>query len=351
MKARIPLAAWMVCALGCLLAAAPAGATVTTSNVTVTSPTGTYLIADEVTPNNSITGTGTSNGTSGDSVDVRCYLGNVSSSLVSSVAVAADGTFSFSGTLSSIAGGTCVLRAVPHGDASAHPPGTASTFTGPTLAIGDNRNSNVSGGPNDKALEDYHLYVSQLTGGFDYDSLGGCSISDSWVFDPITFAQSPPLDYCNAWFWWRNGFTNPGYQPPTRSELQVDGTDAFLPGHISNIATTQGFPATSNPGLPSLTYSYSIDPASGNLALDETDQVVKCSPGGAYPPTASNCSSFVPTGIQIRMHIVQGHGGRIATVTQWISSTDGRSHAVNLLENNEFYVPPSHDGELNFPWS
>jgi hypothetical protein len=58
----------------------------------------------------------------------------------------------------------------------------------------------------------------------------------------------------------------------------------------------------------------------------------------------------VPTGVAVRLHITQGQSGRLATVVQYFSSTDGRSHALDLLEGNQFRAP-GHDGELGFPWT
>ena len=134
---------------------------------------------------------------------------------------------------------------------------------------------------------------------------------------------------------------------PTRSELQVDGIDAYLAG---NAAGT--FPdAQNDSGYPSLTYHYSIDPATGNLTLNETDQVVECSPAaGVYPPTSSSCAGFVPAGVQVSLHVTQTDAGRMATVTQYFSSTDGLAHNVDLLEDNEFFHLNA-DGALDFPWT
>jgi hypothetical protein len=327
-----------------LLLAGPASAAVSTSNVTVTSPSGTYLLDDQVTPNETITGTGTSDGTAGDSVDINCYSGLTGVKLLKSNApVGANGTFTFSGSLSSIANETCVLRAVPHGDTNPIPPGISSTFTGPTLSIAQVGNLGLD------QLESYDLDVPQLDGAFEYGSLGGCSILKSFTYDPVTFARAQ-LDNCDGGFDSSNGDAPavPGVLAPTRSELQVDGIDAYLAG---NAAALAGDSAENNAGYPSLMYGYSIDPATGNLALNETDQVVECSPAPAvYPATVSSCTSFVPAGVQVSLHIVQTDGGRMATVTQYFSSTDGAAHNVDLLEDNQFFHVNA-DGALNFPWT
>ncbi len=246
-----------------------------------------------------------------------------------------------------------MLRAVPAGDSTDYAPGSPSPYAGPVLDIGQNYNVAVPSGRNSGKYEYYYLWVSQAAGAFDYASLGGCSIGQSYSYDPVTFggaasalAPSESLDYCNAWFSNANGGAGSTITP-TRSELQVDGVDGFLAGNAWSLMGNTG---AGKPGFPSLTYSYSIDPATGDLTLNETDQVVRCSPGGLYPPTAASCTSFAPTGVQVTMHIMQDHAGRVASVVQTFSSTDGAAHRVDLLEDNDFFHRNS-DGELNFPWT
>jgi hypothetical protein len=336
--------------------AGTASALVTTSKLTITSPAGSYLIDDQVTPAETISVGGTTDGVPGDLVDVNCYSGSGSQPLATGVPVDADHSFSFTGSMRTIARATCVLRAVPSGVTTDYPPGSASPFAGPVVAIGQATSKTVPSGPNAGKLEFYYLYVSQLRGAFEYATLGGCSISESYAYDPVTFgsiaqAASESVQYCNAWFSWKNGYTaKPGLASPTRSELQVDGLDAYVAGNAWALNPGNGFNSADNSGFPALSYAYSIDPSNGNLALDETDEVVRCSPGGLFPPTASGCSSFVPTGVQVHMHIVQDQGGRVATVIQYFSSTDGAAHHVDLLENNDFYHR-NQDGELDFPWT
>jgi hypothetical protein len=320
----------------------------------VTAPAGSsYLLDDQVVAGGeSVTvGGSTAGGNVGDKVDINCYAGPGSRTLAANVPVAVDHSFSVTASLAAIAQETCVLRAVPAGDKTDYPPGSAAPFAGPVLNIGQISNHAVASGPNAGKLEYYFLWVSQPSGAFDYASLGGCSIGQSYSYDPVTLgraldAASNSLDYCNAWFNWENGGVGSTVSP-TRSELQVDGVDAYLPG---NAWMLSGKTAANLPGYPSLTYSFGIDPSTGDLTLDETDQVVRCSPGGLFPPDSAHCSSFAPTGVQVSMHIVQDQNGRVAKVVQRFSSTDGGPHSVDLLEDNEFFHR-NGDGELNFPWT
>jgi Glucodextranase, domain B len=346
MKVRVLIAGVVGLSAWLLLAAGPASANVLTSNVTVTSSPSTYLIDDQVTPNETITGTGTSDGTTGDFVDVNCYSGLTGvRTLLSDVRVGPDGTFAFSSPLSGIAAETCVLRAAPHGDMNSIPPGSTSPFTGPTLAIAQVANDVFIAGQNLDDLKSYDLDVPQLDGAVEYGSLGSCDILSSSAYDPVTLA-SAQLDDCDGGFDSANG-GNPDSLTPTRSELQVDGIDAYLAGDAVGL----DIGAQNIPGYPSLTYSYAIDPATGNLTLNETDEVVECSPAaGVYPPTTASCSSFVPAGVQVSLHIAQTDAGRMTTVTQSFSSTNGIAHSVDLLEDNQFFHPTA-DGALNFPWT
>jgi hypothetical protein len=332
----------------CMIAAAPAAAQVTRSNVTVTSPTGTYLIDDEVlNPGEMLTATGTSDGNSsdGDTVDVNCYEAGGFTPLLTGVAVDSGGRFGFEFPLAWIANQPCVLRAVPENDQNDESPASSSPFTGPTLLVDGNQQTTTGSG----VLEDYFLNAAQQQGGFDYGSLGGCGIADSFVYDLATLAEKT-LEFCNAFFGPGNGDGTPGHLAPTRSELRVDGVDAYLAGDAGGLWTDGAASSADNPGFPSLSYQYSIDPGTGNLVLDETDQVVECSPQPrTYPATETSCSSFVSAGVLVKVHIAQTHDGRLVADTQSFSSADGSAHAIDLLEDNQFFNP-NLDGQMNFPW-
>ena len=88
-------------------------------------------------------------------------------------------------------------------------------------------------GPNAHDLESYDLDGPQREGAFDYGSLGFCDIVNSFAYDPVTFA-SAQLDDCDGGFDSANGGM-PGALTPIRSELQVDGTDAYLAGNAASL--------------------------------------------------------------------------------------------------------------------
>jgi len=347
MRTRASTGALLVGLLAGALACAPsASATITSSSLQVVSPPGTYLVFDEVTGAETITVSGSSDASPGEKLDINCYAAKKRYLLAAEVQAGAGGSFSFTGPFGTIAGRTCVLRAVPHNDTTDYPPGSPSAFQGQTLGLGRRGAMTVESGANKGDLLWYYLFASQLAGGFDYRSLGDCSILDSYAYDPVTFAPSR-LDDCDATLWWQNGASGfPGVAAPTRSEIQVDGANAYLPANAGELFVS----SENDPGFPALKYRYEIEPASGNLVLEETDQVVRCAPDATtYPPTASACSSFVPTGVEAYMAITQADNGRVAAVTQWFYSTDGAPHTVDLLEQNQF-EHVNEDGEFDFPW-
>lgn len=344
-----------------LAVATPAGATVTASQVT-TPANLTYLTAIYDTQNspnssNSVTIAGTSNGVSGDKVDLRCYYGTGYETVAT--AIDASGSFSVSVPASRFAVNnplpTCVLRAVPNGTAPAAPPGSLSPFGGPTVLAGKRQTYKVGGtGPNKDLTYDFDINRAQLTGFMRYASLGNCGLRQSAVFDPASLAvSSDALFYCDDFLSSQNGGTLPGtitgdanHLSATRSELRVDGVDAYVPGNAGYLFSGAG----NRGGFPPLSFSDSVDPATGNLTITESEQPVFCDPAPAtYPATSTSCLSFTPAPVRFTRTIVQNHDGRVASLLDTWASTDGAAHQLDLqLENDIFGA--AHDTALQFPW-
>ena len=158
--------------------AAPAQAAVTASEITSPADGARWVITD-AQPATDVVVTGTSDGTVGDTVDIRCYWHadaweHVPDPLVS-VAVAADGSFSATlGTDDMY--GTCILRAVPH-DLPAT--SDASLFTGPRVTTEWNTSSRVASGPNAGKVFDFFVLFQGENAVNDYTSATGCGLCDS----------------------------------------------------------------------------------------------------------------------------------------------------------------------------
>lgn len=308
-------------AIGALSLAPAAVAAVTSSQIT--SPAGTsFAIADHDAPN-TIAVSGTSNGGDLDRVDLNCFynVGGVrrSARLAADVDLDSSGNFSVAAaTLANIEDRVCRLRAVPAGE----DPPDLTLFSGPVMATGERQTFKVSGGPNDGVTTDYYIWGQQLTGGIEYASAGACGISDSFLYDADFDATTSTFACAGYW----NSFNVP-LGRGTRSEVQVDGANAYVPAGAGGINDEAS-------GFPALTYSYSHNPLNGDLTIEESDPIVKCS-SGVFPPDNSNCPSFASTGVRIDRTIEQTEDGHLVTITDRFVSTDGQAHTLDLLTEND----------------
>jgi hypothetical protein len=316
------------------VAAPAAHAAITGSRIT--SPTDpSFFVADEdaATQTFSIAGT-TSGGKPGsDKVDLRCYHGSTSVKVAGNVALKSNGSFSVpKADLNTVDGLTCLLRAVPAGTK----PGNVTPYVGVVIGVGDRNSASVGGGVNNGKVYDYALDAQQQTGVFDYVSLGNCGLFDGFLYGP-KFVNTTVTYACNGGLLGRDSAA-----ASTRSDVQIDGSNAYAPAAAFLINSN----AT---GLPTLTYTYTVDKATGNVAIRESDPLVKC-PTATYPPTAASCSNFVPTGVTDDRTITQDHDGHISWITDTLTSTDSASHAVDLLWNNSqrFWGPSGDSTQLEY---
>jgi hypothetical protein len=289
----------------------PANAAVTSSNITAPADGSHYLVTD-ASPPAGVSVTGTSNGTTGDFVDVRCYERTDHWDFVQdNVAVAAGG--SFSATMSSDDPyGTCILRAVPHGLA---PTGDASPFTGPTVTGEQNLSYKISTGPNAGKVYDLYLLFQGVNAMNDYVSATDGGLWDSRL--------QYPNGYSSTYLWYENAaLTGSEDGPPARSFLQVDGRNAYGPRAARDL-----FP--SNPGFPELTFDASRDPGTGNTTIHETDPIVVCPNETPFPPDAGACPQFNSAGVRLERTLFTDDGGLQVHITDTWRSTDGAVHNIS----------------------
>lgn len=293
-----------------LCAAPPASATITTTNVT--SPPDRTFTTSPSTPDV----LGTSDGTTGDQVDVRCYEGTddpIGLSVASNVAVASDGSFGlFQDDLNFVAGRLCILRAVPAGTS----PADLNPFSGPRVAIGT---AQLSVGYPHASEFDYYVFGQQLTAANDYFSYGACGLCDSYLLDS-SLAPTTTTFFGNDWFGLFDG-------SGTQSEVQVDSADSYSPAIAQEINHFAG-------GFPPLTSTYSLNHANGDWTIRESDPLVKC-PDSPFPPTEKSCPNFVATGVTVNRTITQTQDGHLVYISDSYQSTDGQQHDLNLLPDNE----------------
>jgi hypothetical protein len=317
---------------GGLLASPAADAAITSSQITTPSNP-SFFIADEDASSQTfaISGT-TTGGTTGDLVDVNCYFADTHMTVKKNVPVGSGGSFSVpAASLNNALDLTCRLLAVPAGAN----PSDLTPFTGPVIGVGERDSTKVGGGANDGKIFDYKLDAQQQTGAFDYASLGACGLSDGYLYDS-TFRNTTITFACNSALLGRDSPT------PTRSELQVDGADAYAPRAAAAISP-------GGAGLPALTETYTLDKATGNVTINETDPIVKCT-SATYPPTSSTCATFASTGVTDHRTITQDHDGHISWFTDTFTSTDGKSHSLDLLWDNSqrFWGPSGNSAQVEY---
>jgi Glucodextranase, domain B len=329
-RAAITLAGLTVASLS----AAPANAAITSTQITRPAKAPVYLLYNEDAPNAiAVSGTTDSTNAMVDRVDLLCFFGDNGQylALASGVTLAPDGSFSVPAAgLHPIAYHLCRLRAVPAGSTV-----NSTRFAGPLLAVGGVLTTKVAGGPNAGLPYDFYLWDQQVGAAADYQSVGGCGVDNSYLFDQ-SLALTTMVFYCNALL----NYRNLGGVADTRSEIQVDGQDAYdSTGASSVFARSAACPAAcdgsiDNSGLPALNYSYSQNPTTGDMKINESEPLVRCAGAVPYPPTHATCSNFVPTGVRFARTIMQSQSGRVTTIVDRYSSADGLPHKVDLLYQN-----------------
>lgn len=338
-----PKAPWLLC-LALVLAGAlwlgtapSASAAITATRIDTPQDT-TFQLDDQALAPPSITVAGATNSTdpAHDAVDVYC-VGEVGwQALAEGVPLAGDGSFSVEVSTHPLRG-VCRLRAFPSGGI----PGNEAPFAGPPVAVGEVTRSLVGGGPNDGKLSDFFLVDPQLSAGNSFASAGNCGLQAGFLLNAN--AVTTETFGCSDWFWATTDLQGKAPSPTPRSELQVDGMNAYLPNGAKLINKEAA-------GLPEVTFAYSQDPATGDLTLSDSEPLVECTTQ-AFPPLG--CPTFVPSGVVLHRTIEQTDDGHLTTITDSYASSDGEAHRIDLLgqqaANFKRTAPRPHPIGYRFP--
>jgi len=340
------IAATVTALLAPAVAPAVAHATVTTSDITswasanpAAPPNNPYLISYDNNPT-TLSVSGTATGNNGDKVDIVCYFGSpgaVQDAVLQSGVTVTDDSFSTSGQhLQNIAGHACRLRAVPTG---AEATGDNTDFSGPDVAVSEAALpvATISGtGLNHGTA--YNIYVNDVTlTGYAAWGSPGVTPSSSQVGcgGPFVAPIDSSLDVGNfaidcAGSLLSNDLNAFG----GRSEVQIDGRNAYDPASAQALfAASGGHAASQNlPGFPSdLTANLTWDPTTGLLTSSSEESWVVCNGPNEQVQTYSTCPSFVDSGVELKRNVTTSGGGRVVTLTDTWTSTDGKPHALDLL--------------------
>ncbi len=326
----------------------PASAAITATQITTPGTSPVYSTFNADTPNTIVVGGVTDSTAPGsDKVDLRCFFGNPASSLLlqAGVSLAPGGSFSVpAANLGIIAFSECRLRAVPAGSTS-----NSNVYKGPLMLTDYVTTNKIANGPNNGTASDFYVWGQQPTAANDFHSVGSGGLWDSYLYDQA-YGLDTTVFYANAFLWQGN---LPAAD--TRSYIQVDGQNAYASGAAAAVIPRSGpcppncNGSQDNAGFPPLTYTFAQNTTNGDVTIHESENLVRCPTGIAFPPTHATCPSFTAAGVKIDRTIVQNNAGHIVLITDNFSSTDGAQHTIDLLYGNAQYLnasKPANDGYL-----
>lgn len=304
----------------------PANAAVTTSTITSPANGSKYMIKDSAPPK-TVTVKGTTNGTTGDFVDIRCYqLGSSTyQTATNNVPVQANGSFTTTMDTDDPYG-RCRLLAVPTGYSAG---ATIAGFNGPAVTTEYILSEKLTSGPNAGKTYDHYIEFQGARALNDFGSATGPSLWDS----RLSFADGLSSNY--LWY----GNAGLGDDSSVRNSIKVDGRNAYGPR-----SAQLKFP--NNVGLPSLVFSAVRDSKTGVVTITERNTLVLCPASSTWPATQENCPKFVPSGVRLDRTIVIKDGGLAVHVSDKWVSTDGKSHYISPYY---YQSVDGRDGKTNTP--
>jgi hypothetical protein len=285
----------------------------------ITSPSGTdyyYDASSGAYGGFTVTGTTNSTDPSSDSVDIDCYENSGSGpydagTLVSGVPLDASGSFSTPVSYSDIeqyysVSDDCQLAAVSSSDTS--PPTDLSAYTGPRVLLAEL--SPYYGGEDQSDLTGYDLWDPQLGAEDDFSDLADCGLSSMALTVPggVGYTTDPAFECADAIDYGSNN-------------LEVDSEPVVTAEEDYDLDTPI-----------SLSVSATQDPSNGDMTIDETEPLDKCSDDA--------CDSYIPSGVTDDRVIHVTNDGKLVVITDTFESSDGQSHQVTDEVASETQLTP-----------
>ena len=327
-----------VAVLPLLALAPPAQAAITTSTITSPADNSTQLVTG-VGPTfapATTTFSGTSNGTTGDMIQIRAYRGSAPLShnqVGSDTAVAADGTWSTSipndqNSQGEPYGGV-TLYAVPPLAPAAVP--NSADFQ-PTRVTGERQVTTVDSG----TPVNFWFFHSGSQGFFDAYGIASCSVCDTAVYDNATRTRGNYLWYSAGLYPTENRYGAP------RGYLRVDGRNVVFPSGANNTNLA------GNSGLEpiSVTFTNGAEPS-----VTDVEPALRCTNATPFPPTSNtDCGTLTETGVRDTMTIQSANEGRRQIVTHRFASTDGAAHDVDAHMSADVKDASAGNGQYQMQW-
>jgi PASTA domain/Glucodextranase, domain B len=363
---RLRIAATVTALVALAVAPAAARAAVTSTQITSwttqnpSTSNNPYLISFDNPPATTIDVKGVAPGANnGDGVDVVCYYGAgpTVAKLGGPFFIQSQKFDTANVPLKPIAGHACRLRVIPTGSETGP---ELDSFAAQQVAVSEWAHGlSISSGPN--VNTPFNYYVNDVT--FTGDSVWSAAGT------PI---QSLPTPYKSACGGPEAAPIDAAYDVGNfaidctgsllsddlgafggRSEVQIDGRNAYDPAAAQGLFTT-GSPLSQNlPGfLGTVKEGLDWDPATGLISSDVTEPFVECDGPNEEKPTGATCPSFVNSGVELQRTITTSDGGRVVGMTDTWTSKDGKAHALDLLYDDAVGVvttPPDGEPGYEFP--
>jgi hypothetical protein len=281
-------------------------------------------------------------------VSLQCVYGNAGAApgayaLSASVPVTG-GAFSQDVTIPGRHG--CRLYALPTGGGI---PADLAPYAGPRYFGAERATYTVGGiGPNAASLRDFSFGSTSPTLSFGIQSIGAGGAP--YDLGPIDDSGELPT-WAQQLFSSNAALHGESTSGDTRSQLQVDGVNAFAPSVAAGLLPT----SETASGLPSISVDQiNVDPVTRDVTHVSTEPFVTCpTDGGANvtkaAATPANCASFRPSGIAIQRTVVVRNATRSLETKDRYVSTDGSAHEIDALYDQAQNSTPGING-YRFPW-
>jgi hypothetical protein len=263
--------------------------------------------------------------------DIVCYSPEAAPARLLGPISVASGRFTADVDLQGAYGEACRLLMVP--DTAGVYPGQGSdlsAYSGPAISIADQFSHSGSGN-----LYGYFIESGSLQWSWGLQSLGECPVSASYETNPSTlfFTQLFAGGACLPW--------ESGIAPNlnSRSALEVDGLNAYVPGDLDQPAKQSGPNLTGDAGFQPLAYTPTFGPGHATVTIAETDIPTICAAPGTFPPTTTSCPALNYSGIVVNQSTSLARGDQVARVQQTFTNYSSRTHTIDVLFSQAVVAP------------
>ncbi len=315
----------LLAALTLLLLLTPVSARAAVTQSEITTPAAPFY--DRYTPpkngpaTESFLVTGNTNGTTGDTIDLRCVPGP---GHPGPVPVAANGTFSVRVQMSAIGSQACRLRAVPTGFNGPDVTPFKAQFVSLTQYDEASRATPVHAAAGLRSMN-FSVVTSHRRGVAQV-----FAAEDAGLYDFRAVHTDTLVPY-NLASWYRGGTI---FEPLTSAHtgIEVDGAAAYGSARVPLFDYDGAGPApVSAPnGFTGVQSSVSVDRQSGDVLVVESETIGRCSGSNDKNPTAGQCTAIVSTGIRRERTYRLTREHALATFQETWTSTDERAHRVRV---------------------